>query len=161
MCLLGRGGFALAIFGSIGVMEEFILEESGFCVHIYCDDEDTQARLVEAQHRGVPLKGPYSARKERPHTPAGKTHLQIYNKKTQIFAINRDGTAHDKSHGFRIPNKVATAIRRHFPDFELPDGNLIESTPTEVDTAIALTEVLAGKSTRDTIIALIRRERRV
>lgn len=56
-----------------------------------------------------------------------KDHLHVFLKNNQLFAINRDGTAHDKSHGKKIPNYVSDKIKQEYPDFILPADNLIES----------------------------------
>ena len=83
--------------------------------------------LEEAKHVGKPIGGTYSALKHPPHGGQGQYHLHLYCKNNKLFAINLDGTAHDQSHGIQIPEKVAKGIREHFPKFELPDNNLIES----------------------------------
>ena len=56
-----------------------------------------------------------------------KDHLHVYQKGNELFAINKDGTAHDNSHKVRIPNKIADLIRANYPDFNLPTDNIIES----------------------------------
>lgn len=56
-----------------------------------------------------------------------KDHLHFYKKGSELFALNRDGTGHDGSHGVRIPNVVVDYISTEFPDFTLPKGNIIES----------------------------------
>ena len=61
-----------------------------------------------------------------PHNPA-KDHLHFYVKGKEIFSINRDGTAHDGSHGVLIPGDVYNKINKRFPDFNLPKNRLIES----------------------------------
>lgn len=98
-----------------------------YTVHIYFEDTGNGGFITEAQHRGVPLAGPYSVIKHKPHIDGGQYHLHLYHKQNQLFAINKDGTAHDKSHGYQIPNKVADALRKQFPDFVLPRHNIIES----------------------------------
>ena len=56
-----------------------------------------------------------------------KNHLHVYLKNNNLFAINRDGTAHDKSHGISIPRYVSDRIRSEYPDFIIPPNNFIES----------------------------------
>lgn len=60
-----------------------------------------------------------------------KDHLHVYLKGNELFAINRDGSAHDKSHGKRIPNHIANKIRSKYPDFVLPSNNTIESAENQ------------------------------
>jgi hypothetical protein len=107
-------------------MTELRLHANGFTIHIYCDDVEAVIDLDEAQHRGVPLTGPYSASYHTAKIQPGEDHLHVYKKGNQIFAINQSGSAHDRSHGVRIPNRVATAIRHDYPNIKLPPNNIIE-----------------------------------
>jgi hypothetical protein len=108
-------------------MTELQLDVDGFIVHIYCDDAEAVIDLHEAQYRGTPLTGPYSAKYHAARVTPGENHLHVFKKGNEIFAINASGTAHDRSHGVRIPNRVAAAIRKHYPQIKLPKDNLIES----------------------------------
>ena len=97
-------------------------------------------RLDEAQHRGVPLGGKYSAQLHSAHTPPrGQQHLHVYAKNNQLFALNMDGTAHDQSHQTQIPRKVADAIRQQFPTFVVPPSNFIESADETAKVAVIST----------------------
>lgn len=111
--------------------EWYSLQIEEVTLNILLDPNDlgssTPMLLKEANHRGKSLGGAYSYVKHPPHIPDGQYHLHIYKKQNQIFALNFDGTAHDQSHGIRIPNKVADAIQRLFPNVKLPTGNLIET----------------------------------
>ncbi len=98
-----------------------------YTIWIYFSDVNTENRLYEAGQNGQPIIGPYSLILHRPYIPAGMTHLHIYNRQNQIIAINKDGTAHDRSHGVEIPHRVADALRRRFPDWNIPDNNIIGS----------------------------------
>ncbi len=69
-----------------------------------------------------------------------KDHLHIYRKNNEILALNRDGTAHDKSHGAIIPQYVADRIRAEYPDFIIPKNNVLESA--ENNYRIAQIEIL-------------------
>lgn len=91
--------------------------------------------LHEAQYRGKPLGGQYSAQLHPPHGNQGMQHIHVYARDNQIFALNMDGTAHDKSHGVTIPNKVADAIRQHFPRFTIPANNIIENADSSAEIA--------------------------
>ncbi len=97
-----------------------------YIVHFYCLLVDRDL-ITEAKYKGRPLISQYSYRKDQPHYSKGQYHLHIYLKSKKLFAINKDGTAHDNSHGVRIPNKVASAIKTIFPDFKVPNNNIIES----------------------------------
>jgi hypothetical protein len=109
-------------------MKRLKLEAGQFAIFIYEDtDEDSLLLLNEAKHRGIPLGGPYSVEKHSPHTPKNDYHLHLYHKNNQILAINRDGTAHDRSHGCIIPMVAADALRKMFLEYSIPETNLIES----------------------------------
>ena len=108
-------------------MTELTLQIDDLMVHIFCDDASAVFALDEAQHRGVPLGGPYSAVYHKAHTDPGEDHLHVFMKNNQIFALNQNGTAHDASHGVRIPNRVAKGIQKVFPHITLPNDNLIEN----------------------------------
>ncbi len=97
-----------------------------YVVHVYTTRFDGVIALNEAQLRGVSLGGPYSAQFHSQHTSPGERHIHVYHKNNQIFALNLSGTAHDRSHGVRIPNRVATALQRIFPGVTLPPNNIIE-----------------------------------
>lgn len=109
-------------------MKRFKLEAGNFAIFIYGIETINESMLLqEAKHRGVPLDGPYSVIKHSPHTPKNDYHLHVFVKNNQIFAINKDGTAHDRSHGCQIPGVAADALRKMFPGFKFPENNLIES----------------------------------
>lgn len=108
-------------------MRELVFDANELTVHVYCADVDVVLALDEARHRGVSLGGPYSAIYHKAHTSPGEDHIQVYMKNNKLFALNVGGTAHDRSHGTRIPNRVAKGIQMHFPNVQLPKDNLIES----------------------------------
>lgn len=109
-------------------MKRLKLEAGQFTIFIYKETpEGLFALLSEAKHRGIPLGGPYSVQKHSPHTPKNDYHLHLYHKNNQILAINKDGTAHDSSHGCIIPRVAADALRKMFPDYTFPENNLVES----------------------------------
>ena len=108
-----------------------MLEAGEYIVYIYGDmPPNIPVLLKEAQHRGTSLTGPYSVQKHSPHTPKNDYHLHLYHKNNHLLAINKDGTAHDQSHGCTIPAVAADALRAMFPGYTIPGNNLIESSPT-------------------------------
>ena len=114
----------------------YLLDPGQHIIHFYYESKDRMV-LSEAIHRGIPLKGPYAVHKHHAHVPSGQEHLHIYCKNNQLFAINRDGTAHDQSHDVRIPAKVADALRQRFPGFIIPSSNLIESAPQDIQVILS------------------------
>lgn len=107
----------------------FYLELDEYAIYIYCCHKsvDIIIQLEEAKYKGKPLISKYSAKEHSPHVKPNQHHLHVYAKNKYIFAINKDGTAHDGSHGIHIPNKVADALRVKFPDYTIPDDNFLES----------------------------------
>ena len=60
-----------------------------------------------------------------------KDHIHLFQKNNQIFALNRDGTAHDGCHGVTISKSICDKIQQHFPDFVIPQNRYIESMEIE------------------------------
>lgn len=69
----------------------------------------------------------YTAAFHRAHVPGAKDHLHFRLRGRDLYSINRDGTAHDASHGQKLHNQVVDGMRALFPDFTLPPNNIIES----------------------------------
>ena len=97
-------------------------------IHILFEKE-TSIVLNEAKTRGTPVGGPYSVLFHKAHSTVGSDHIHGYEKNNQLFALNVDGTAHDQSHGVRIPNRLAKGIKNCFPNVTLPTNNMIENAP--------------------------------
>ena len=97
-------------------MKSLSLVVDEFTVHLYCDDLDARIFLLEADGRGTPIGGPYSVQYHTAHTNPGHNHIHVYCKQNQLFALNANGSAHDRSHGITIPNKVVRGIQKYFPD---------------------------------------------
>ena len=113
------------------------LEADGEVIHILFKNCKTSA-LYEAKNRGITAGGAYSLQYHKKHSIVGMDHIHGYERNKQLFALNVDGTAHDKSHGVRIPNKLAKGIKHHFSDIVIPPRNIIEWThQAEQDIAIA------------------------
>lgn len=109
----------------------YSFESEQYVIHIWIDPEELQ-EINEAKYKGTPLGGSYSVQLHQAHSSVGQKHLHVYSKNNQLFSLNKDGSAHDQSHGVRIPNKVASAIQKQFPAFALPKDNIIESAPEAV-----------------------------
>ncbi|MDD5300062.1 MAG: hypothetical protein PHD65_06175 [Gallionella sp.] len=123
--------------------ETFTFEVDGYVISIFIRrDDQVTIPLNEAKQKGISLGGQYSALRHTVPEP-GKEHIHVYAKGNDIFALNKDGTAHDQSHGVKIPNRVADAIRTHFPNFSLPPNNFIESAPTAIELSYKM-QVLVG-----------------
>lgn len=49
-----------------------------------------------------------------------------------IFAINRDGTAHNKSAGKTIPSSIFNILEQKFPDFKFPSNRLVQDMQNKI-----------------------------
>ena len=113
--------------------EWFNFTVDSFAVHILFS-ASAAGPLLEGKSKSFELGRAYSAQLHHAHTSVGQTHIHVYAKNNQLFAMNQDGSAHDRSHGSQIPNKVAQAITQKFPGFTLPPDNFIEAAPAEIVT---------------------------
>lgn len=105
-----------------------IVHMDNYPVHIVvAHDAMPQNELDEARSKYVDLGKRYRGRIDGPHDPkTGQVHIHVYAGKTQIFAMNVDGTAHDRSHDYQIPSVVAKEMARTLQQFRLPPNNYIE-----------------------------------
>lgn len=99
----------------------YSFECDGTLVHVL-----VQASLQEAEHRGKPLKGKYSAKVHSPHTATGQRHVHVYMRQRELFALNWDGSTRHGKPGTRIANKVAASLSQQFPELRLPPGNILD-----------------------------------
>lgn len=63
----------------------------------------------------------------RGHVPNSQDHLHFLLKGKKLYALNRDGTAHDASHGNQMHRWAMDAVQNRYPDFKIPPRGLIES----------------------------------
>jgi hypothetical protein len=68
-----------------------------------------------------------AVRFDRAHVPGGQDHLHFLQKGDNLYALNRDGTAHDKSHGVQMFNWSIDHIQKTYPDWTIPKDGLIEA----------------------------------
>lgn len=120
-------------------------DADGFRIAFLCRLGTGEVDLInEARSKGKPIDGQHSAQLHGPYTAAGQSHLYVYARNNQLFALNIDGSAHDDSHRALIPNKVADAIRKHFPSFNVPRDNYVENADAEIN-RIALKLLVEGR----------------
>lgn len=70
--------------------------------------------------------GQYTYRLDGAHSKVGLPHIHVLLKGKELFALNVDGSAHDGSHGVRIPNVIKDVIPRIFPSCKIPENGIIE-----------------------------------
>jgi hypothetical protein len=135
-------------------MKRLAIPFGRFMLFVHSDDPDMAIMLAEAQHRGKPLAGPYSALKHPARVAHSQNHLHVYKKQNQLFALNQDGTAHDCSHRVRIPSEVAVAIRQQYPDWLIPQNNVIEC----IEKSDQIAMLMEGSSFREIVDPLCFRD---
>lgn len=70
--------------------------------------------------------GQYTYRIDGAHSEVGFPHIHVLLKGNELFALNIDGSAHDGSHGVRIPNVIKDALPKIFPSCKIPENGMIE-----------------------------------
>ncbi len=110
-------------------MKEEIFELEGFIFKLsYLEEEPEKQLLIELKGKGRHLTGSYFYDIHQPHNPTGEIHIHLYDKEKEILAINKiSGTAHDRSHGIRIPNKAFKELQHRFNDWKWPNNQILES----------------------------------
>jgi hypothetical protein len=121
-------------FKEFSDFEWFTFTADNYVIHILYTKSDGGA-LLEGKNQSHSLGGQYSADLHKANSTVGQEHIHVYAKNNQLFAMNQDGSAHDRSHGTRIPNKVAQAIIQKFEGFKLPHNNFIEYAPAKIKIA--------------------------
>ena len=100
---------------------------TNYIISIYCDAEYYEKLHAILESKRISIGRGYSVEKHSPHTSENQYHLHLYRKQNQLLAINKDGTAHDQSHGLEIPKYPLGYLRKNFPEFDIPENGIIES----------------------------------
>ncbi|WP_157678479.1 hypothetical protein [Mesorhizobium sp. WSM1497] len=61
------------------------------------------------------------------HIPDGQDHLHFVVNGKKIAAVNRDGTAHDRSHGIQLQKWALKGAKANYPYMKMPPDGLIEN----------------------------------
>jgi hypothetical protein len=92
------------------------------------------------------------------HIPDGQDHLHFRVDGAKIAAVNKDGSAHDRSHGVQLQRWAIDGAKAHYPDFKLPKDGLIEQLHMPEDRTLLLEavegRVLVSKAVR--LLALVK-----
>lgn len=102
--------------------------------HFASDDSVASALLAELLNEGCQTKDLGKGRSimfHRAHVPVGQDHIHFLVKGKKVAALNRDGTAHDKSHGYQMLQWQMDGLAKHHPGFALPKTGLIEQLTTD------------------------------
>lgn len=73
------------------------------------------------------------------HVPGTQDHLHFLVKGQKFAAINKDGSAHDRSHGVQLQRWAIDGAQQHYQGFSLPKDGLIEQLYSD-DATQVLTE---------------------
>lgn len=75
------------------------------------------------------------------HIPDGQDHLHFRVDGAKIAAVNKDGSAHDRSHGVQLQRWAMDGAKSHYPDFKLPKDGLIEQLHMPRDQTLLLEDM--------------------
>ena len=105
-------------------------------VYFYCDANDVVAEamifcLIGEAKKHIDLGQGKHVYMHKANIPNSQDHLHFYMNRTKLFALNRDGTAHDQSHGKVMANWTVDAIKAYYPTFQFPKSKLIEHLLSE------------------------------
>lgn len=137
------GGSGKPLKGFKDYLAEVEVQRSTRTVFYHFDTSDRVAEVVirlllnEAKPY-VDLGKGRAIMHHKAHVPKTQDHLHFRVKGTNIAAINKDGSAHDKSRGVQLQKWATDGAKQHYPDFHIPDDGLIESIFAE--DAVLLTE---------------------
>lgn len=109
-------------------MRHIKIEYEGVVYHFYTPSDESAPHgikpLFESKFGNV---GQYTYRIDPPHNSEnGQKHIHFMDKSGEIFALNKDGSAHDGWHGVQIPNKVLAELPNIMPGLTIPKNGLIE-----------------------------------
>ncbi len=113
-------------------------------------DDDTEfaefaTRMVTEGHGQVKQHGRgYSTLFHRGHVPGAQDHVHVSRHNNQLFAINVDGTAHDRSHGAVIPKYMAKALQDTYSGIVIPPNRLIENIDYAIQRVRAISDDVIG-----------------
>jgi hypothetical protein len=102
--------------------------------HFYKDDpiaEFIVRALLNEQCPSVDLGRGRSILFHKAHVPNTEDHLHFLVKGAKIAAINKSGSAHDRSHGVRLQRWALDGMKQYYPDFTVPPEGLIEALMDE------------------------------
>ena len=60
------------------------------------------------------------------HVPNTQAHIHFQVKGANIAAVNKDGSAHDRSHGIQLQKWAIDGMTNHYPNFNSPKKGIIE-----------------------------------
>jgi len=109
-------------------MTEEIIEIDGITFKIFRHSDTEVQELNESKNKGRNLVGTYTYDIHKPHNPTGEYHIHLRDNGNEILSMNKvSGTAHDRYHGERIPNKAFKKLKDKLPNWNWPNNQILES----------------------------------
>lgn len=127
------------------ILAEVEASKTRFAFYHYASDDAIAATLLESifneSTQTKDLGKGRSMMFHRAHVDGGQDHVHFLVKGSKITALNRDGSAHDRSHGHQLLQWQINGLRQHQRNFALPKDGLIEQLMAD-DFGPMLTESL-------------------
>ncbi|WP_372786001.1 hypothetical protein [Phenylobacterium sp.] len=119
-------------FKEFGVPDVYIVH------HFSTDDAEANAAVhyLEESGRRFDLGQGRSILFHRAHVPNTQDHVHFVQDGRKLYALNRDGTAHDASHGKQMHRWAMDAVKDRYQDFVIPKAGLIEAMFNQVGVLI-------------------------
>lgn len=106
------------------------IEVAEYLVNIYCD-EDNKIAIKNLNESQWITKGAYKIRLDKSRGQ-GQNHIHLYLRRGgELASMNYDGSGHDGSHNFPLPNKVRDVLRK-IPGIVIPQNGIIESSLSSI-----------------------------
>ena len=116
--------------------------------HFSPADEHAQAvieQLLSEEKKYVDVGKGRALMFHKAHVPNTDDHLHFVVKGAKVAALNKDGTAHDQSHGFQMQKWAIDGIKKHYPGFTIPKEGLIEQIMGKPEAGILNEGFTAGE----------------
>ncbi|MBZ9703247.1 MULTISPECIES: hypothetical protein [unclassified Mesorhizobium] len=117
------------------------MKEVDVFYHFATDDQvakDTILKLLTEAIPFVDLGKGRSIVHHKAHVPNTEDHLHFVVNGNKFAAVNKSGTAHDRSHGIKLQNWALKGAAKHYPDFTMPKNGLIETLYGQSDNELLL-----------------------
>lgn len=132
--------------------KEFIVEENQrpawIIYHLHPNDSISRTvldRLLNEAKKSVDLGQGRMIYHHKAHIPGGQDHLHFHAREGQLYALNKDGSAHDQSHGRTMHNWAINGMKQHYSGFTVPSKGIIENLYADTE-ATVLTESFGSPS---------------
>ncbi|WP_136617002.1 MULTISPECIES: hypothetical protein [Mesorhizobium] len=132
-------GFKQFLKDADGLQTEW--KEVDVFYHFASDDQTAKDTILTLLTEAVPFVDLGKGRSiihHKAHVPNTEDHLHFVVNGNKIAAVNKSGTAHDRSHGIKLQKWALKGAAQHYPDFKMPKDGLIESLLGQPDGELLL-----------------------